>query len=101
MRIRWIWIFRLFFGGFAIAYLASGTLQLWVPPLLPFLAAVAVEAQFFVAGLRRKTPRTASADRGPQERDLAELGWASRTVEVRSGDVVLVLRPGELGDVEI
>ena len=52
VRLPLIWLWRLLLGGFAVAYLASGTLQLWVPPLLPFLAAVAVEAQFFVSGLR-------------------------------------------------
>lgn len=101
MRIPLIWWWRLALGGFAIAYLASGSLELWVPPLLPFLAAAAVEAQFFLSGLRRKPPYPVSPDRGPQERDLAEFGWASRTVEVRVSDGVLVLRPGELDEIEI
>ena len=48
-----LWVWRLLLGGFAVVYLASETLQAWLPPLLPFLAAVAVEAQFFVAGLRQ------------------------------------------------
>ncbi len=101
MRIPLIWWWRLALGGFAIAYLGSDTLELWVPPLLPFLAAAAVEAQFFVAGLRRRPPRSVSHDRGPQQRDLAELGWAGRTVEARFGDGVLVLRPGELDELQI
>jgi hypothetical protein len=101
VRIPLVWWWRLVLGGFAISYLASETLQLLVPPILPFLAAAAVEAQFFVAGLRRAPARTVPPDRGPQERDLAEFGWASRTVELRSGDGVLVLRPGELGEREI
>lgn len=96
-----IWWWRLALSCFAVAYLGSDTLESWVPPLLPFLAAAAVEAQFLVSGLRRKPPRAVSPDRGPQERDLAEFGWASRTVEVRLGDALLVLRPGELGDLEI
>jgi hypothetical protein len=77
MRIPLIWAWRLVLGGFAVAYLLSATLQLWVPPLLPFLAALAVEAQFFLSGAwRRRAPQPATADRGPQARDLAELGWA-------------------------
>jgi hypothetical protein len=70
-----IWLWRLLLGGFALAYLLSATLQSWVPPLLPFLAALTVEAQFFVAGARRGGPRVAR-DRGPQDRDLADFGWA-------------------------
>jgi hypothetical protein len=62
-------------GGFALAYLASATLQAWVPPLLPFAAAAVVEVQFFVSGLRTSDQR-APRDPGPQARDLAELGWA-------------------------
>lgn len=74
MRIPVIWLWRLLLGGFVVVYLASPSLQLWIPPLLPFLVALAVEAQFFVAGARG--PRGASdVDRGPQPRDLAELGW--------------------------
>ena len=53
MRIPLLWLWRLLLGGFAVVYLASETLQSWLPPLLPFLAAVAVEAQFFVAGMRQ------------------------------------------------
>jgi len=96
-----IWLWRLLLGGFAVAYLASGTLQLWVPPLVPFLAAAAVEAQFFVSGARASRGSRVGSDRGPQERDLADFGWATRTVEVTTGDATLVLRPGELGDDEI
>jgi hypothetical protein len=96
-----IWLWRLLLGGFAVAYLASGTLQLWVPPLVPFLAAAAVEAQFFVSGARANRGSRVGSDRGPQERDLADFGWATRTVEVTTGDATLVLRPGELGDDEI
>jgi hypothetical protein len=101
MRLPLIWLWRLLLGGFAAAYLLSASLQLWVPPLLPFLAAAAVEAQFFFSGVRRRAPRHLPGDRGPQARDLADFGWAGRTVVVRSGDGELVLRPGELGDEEI
>jgi hypothetical protein len=75
MRLPLIWWWRVLLGGFAIAYLASGTLQLWVPPLLPFLAAVAVEAQFFVSGLRARERPPHETGPGPQQRDLDELGW--------------------------
>ena len=48
--LRPVWLWRLLLLGFAIVYLLSSGLQAWVPPLLPFLAAAAVELQFFVAG---------------------------------------------------
>ena len=82
MRIPLLWLWRLLLGGFAVVYLASETLQSWLPPLLPFLAAVAVEAQFFFAGVRQgRRPASTVADRGPQARDLAEFGWANRTLD--------------------
>lgn len=102
MRIRPLWVWRLLLGGFAVAYLASGTLQVWLPPILPFLAAAAVEAQFFVAGLRQpRRPAGSNADRGPQPSDLADFGWATRTLSVHSDDAEIVLRPGEMSDEEI
>jgi hypothetical protein len=101
MRIRKIWIFRLFFGGFALVYLASDSLQLWLPPLLPFLAAAAVEAQFFVSGVRARGSSAAGIDRGPSERDLADFGWATRVESVGWGESELLLRPGEMADWEI
>jgi len=73
MNVRLIWLWRLLLCAFAVAYLANGSLQLWIPPLIPFLAAAAVEAQFFLSGLR--TSERGDVDRGPQARDLAELGW--------------------------
>lgn len=75
MLLRPIWIWRLLLVGFAIAYLASVELQSWLPPLLPFLAAAAVEAQFLVAGLRARGEGRRTVDRGPQQRDLDDLGW--------------------------
>jgi len=80
MRIPLIWAWRLLLGGFAVAYLTSATLQLWVPPLIPFLAAGLVEAQFFVAGLRRRAPQVVR-DHGPQARDLADFGWTDEDEE--------------------
>jgi len=80
MRVPLIWAWRVLLGGFAAAYLLSTSLQLWVPPLLPFLAALVIEAQFFVSGVRRRGPRVV-ADPGPQPRDLADFGWAEDTRE--------------------
>lgn len=101
MSLRPILVWRLLLLGFAIVYLSSTTLQAWFPPLLPFLAAAAVEAQFFFAGVRASRRRRTFADPGPQQHDLDELGWAARTVTVQHGDAELVLRPGELGADEI
>ena len=101
MPFRPLWIWRLLLLGFAVVYLASPTLQAWLPPLIPFAAAAAVEAQFFLAGTRAGRRRRSFADPGPQQRDLDELGWAGRTVTVRQDDAEIVLRPGELHDDEI
>jgi hypothetical protein len=61
-------------GYFFLPY----SVQAWIPVWLPFLAALALEAQFFVGGYlaaRKGVPHSPAArDRGPQERDLAELG---------------------------
>jgi hypothetical protein len=96
MPFRALWLWRLLLLGFVIVYLVSDSLQTWVPPLLPFLAAAAVEAQFFLTGLRRGRQPQVAPDRGPQLRDLDELGWASRTVTVERGEAELVLRPGAM-----
>ncbi len=101
MRFRPLWVWRLLLLAFAAAYLASADLQAWLPPLVPFLAAAAVEAQFFLAGVRAGRRRQAFADPGPQQRDLEDLGWQAHTVTVGRGDTELVLRPGELEDEEI
>src|SRR5204863_7027522 len=73
----------------------------WLPPLLPFLAAAAVEAQFFVAGIRASGGQQAPGDRTPQQRDLDEMGWASHTVTVKHVAAELVLRPGLMDSEEI
>src|SRR5690349_19137683 len=80
MRVPLIWAWRVLLGGFAAAYLLSTSLQLWIPPLLPFLAALGVEAQFFVSGVRRRGPRVVE-DPGPQPRDLADFGWDEAAYE--------------------
>ena len=101
MTLRPLWVWRLFLLGFAVVYLASPGLQLWLPPLIPFLAAAAVEAQFFFSGARAGRRRRAFADPGPQPQDLDEFGWARHTVTVGFGEAELALRPGELGSDEI
>jgi hypothetical protein len=75
VRLRPLWIWRAAFLGFAVVYLASSSLQEWLPPLLPFLAAAAVETHFFIAGSRTRRGYRSPADPGPQQRDLQELGW--------------------------
>ena len=99
--LRPILVWRVLLVGFAVAYLLSSELQAWLPPLLPFLGAAAVEAQFFLAGLRADRSLQTAPDRGPQQRDLDELGWAGRTVTVELDDAELVLRPGEMEPEEI
>jgi hypothetical protein len=101
MAFRPLWVWRTLLLAFAITYLASPGMQAWVPPLVPFVAAAAVEAQFFLAGVRSRRRRRTFADPGPQQRDLDELGWRSHTVTVRQGDADFVLRPGELDGEEI
>ena len=101
MPFRPLWVWRALLLAFAVTYLASPDLQAWLPPLVPFVAAAAVEAQFFFAGVRRGRRRRAFADPGPQQRDLEELGWRSHTVTVRQDDADFVLRPGELDGEEI
>ena len=89
MRVPLIWAWRVLLVGFAVAYLLSPSLQLWIPPLLPFLAAAAVEAQFFFSGARRRGRRVVD-DPGPQPRDLADLGW----VEDEDGEPTPLPEPG-------
>ena len=101
MSFRPLWIWRLLLLAFAVVYLASIDLQAWLPPIVPFAAAAAVEAQFFLAGVRSGRRRRAFADPGPQQRDLDELGWKAHTITVRLDEAELVLRPGELDDEEI
>lgn len=88
MRVPLIWVWRALLGGFAVAYLLSSSLQIWIPPLLPFLAAAAVEAQFFFSGARRRARRVV-ADPGPQARDLADFGWS----EDEDGEPIPVPEP--------
>ena len=100
---RRLWLLRAGIVAFVAAYfLSPDGLQVWIPVWLPFLAALGIEVHFFVAGLRAEgTLGRSDAGAGPQERDLAELGWAARTVELPFGDATLVLHCGALGWDEI
>jgi hypothetical protein len=75
-RSRAIWWLR---GGallFFCAYLLLPyRLTVYVPIWLPFLCVLAVEAQFFLGGLRTVSPsrRQSGVRNGPQEHDLVEL----------------------------
>ena len=74
-RRRAIWWLR---GGallFFCAYLLLPyRLTAYVPIWLPFLCVLAVEAQFFLSGIRPVSrPRQGGVRGGPQEHDLAEL----------------------------
>lgn len=64
-------------GYFLLPY----DVRAWIPVWLPFLAALGLEVQFFAGGYlqsRRESPLApARPDRGPQLRDLADLGgWS-------------------------
>ena len=96
VRIPLIWVWRVLLGGFAAVYLLSASLQTWVPPLLPFLAAVAVEAQFFVSGLRQRAGRVTRGDRGPQPRDLVDFGWPDEDEEEPTEPAPVTRRPSQV-----
>ena len=83
MPIRPVWLWRVALLGFAIAYLVSPTLRDAIPPVIPFVGAAVVEAQFFLQGVRGERGRRDVADAGPQPRDLEELGWDPPPAEGR------------------
>jgi hypothetical protein len=68
-------VVALVIGYFFLPY----SVQAWIPVWLPFAAALGLEVQFFLGGYLARTREHAGEetvpDRGPQERDLAELGW--------------------------
>jgi hypothetical protein len=74
-RTARIAVIALVIGYFFLPY----DVQSWIPVWLPFAAALGLEVQFFLggymAGRREQANEPAAPDRGPQERDLAELGW--------------------------
>ena len=66
-------VLALVIGYFFLPY----GVQVWIPVWLPFLAAVGLEAQFFIGGyVARHREHSPTANRGPQARDLADLGWS-------------------------
>ena len=81
-------VLALVIGYFFLPY----GVQAWIPVWLPFLAALGLEAQFFVGGYltarRGHVALAPATGRGPQERDLVELGWAPEWEddEFESGD---------------
>jgi hypothetical protein len=73
-RLR-IAVLTLVVGYFFLPY----SVRAWIPVWLPFLAALGLEVNFFVGGYlqtRRGSPLPATPDRGPQLRDLSDLGGA-------------------------
>lgn len=100
MGARGIWWVR---GAVALGLLLffglPYRLTAWIPIWLPFLAALAVEAQFFLSG-RRATSRRA-ADRGPQLRDLDERRRSDWTLLTLPQGAELWIDPGELDEDEV
>jgi len=85
-RARIVRRWRLAVLAFVVAYFfLPYDVRLWIPPWIPFLAAVFLEAQFFVTGYlqgRRGITDATGSDRGPQPRDLADFGgedWREAT----------------------
>src|SRR4051794_36936144 len=89
-------VLALVIGYFFLPY----RVQAWIPVWLPFLAALGLEVQFFVGGYRaahRDRPVVSATGRGPQPRDLAELGpgpeWEDDEFQGADGYVVDARRP--------
>jgi hypothetical protein len=77
-RARWFRVARIAVLVLVIGFfLAPYGLRSWIPVWLLFLLALTLEVDFFVGGWlrsRRETPAEEAPDRGPQQRDLSELG---------------------------
>jgi hypothetical protein len=77
-RARFFRAARIVVLALVIAYfLAPYGVRSWLPVWLLFFLALALEVDFFVGGWlrsRRGAPAQEAPDRGPQERDLSELG---------------------------
>jgi hypothetical protein len=60
----------------------------WIPVWLPFAAALGLEAQFFLGGYlaRGREPEAPAVQRGPQARDLDELGWPPEPEEEEAAE---------------
>jgi hypothetical protein len=75
----------------------------WIPPWLPFLSALALEAHFFLGGYlqaRRGLGTPPKPDRGPQPRDLEDLGGSPWPDEDAEEDVEDEPEPEELDELE-
>jgi hypothetical protein len=90
-RARIVRLLRLGVLAFVVVYFfLPYDVRYWIPPWVPFLAALVLEVQFFLGGYlqgrRGVAHAPVSSDRGPQPRDLAELGGESwleaTTIEV-------------------
>jgi hypothetical protein len=67
-------VLALVIGYFFLPY----DVRAWIPVWLPFLAALGLEVQFFAGGYlagKRGHVAAPAPNRGPQTRDLLELGW--------------------------
>jgi hypothetical protein len=77
-RARWFRLARIAVLVLVIGFfLAPYGVRSWVPVWLLFVLALALEVDFFVGGwlrARREAPVEEAPDRGPQQRDLSELG---------------------------
>lgn len=77
-RAARIGVLALVVGWFFLPY----GVKVWIPAWLVFVLAAALEAEFFAVGWLRTLRRTGPSDRGPQPRDLEDLGGADwRDVE--------------------
>jgi hypothetical protein len=89
-------VIALVIGYFFLPYDLRSTISPW----LPFLAALALEAHFFLGGYlraRRGEPTAAAPDRGPQPHDVAELGgrtWREARAVEYAGEEHLVPTEG-------
>ena len=77
-RARWFRAARIAVLVLVVGYfLAPYGVQSWIPVWLLFLLALALEVDFFVGGWlqsSRVAPVEETTDRGPQQRDLSDLG---------------------------
>ncbi len=78
MSFRPLWAWRLFLLGFAIVYLASDDLQAWLPPLVPFLAAAAVEAHSSSAAFAPQAKRCSRTPAPSSATSMSRLEGAHR-----------------------
>ena len=93
-RARVVRRLRLGLLAFVIAYFFMPyDVRYWIPPWIPFLAALVLEVQFFVGGYLQGRRGVAHApltsDRGPQPQDLADLGgepWREATTFELDGE---------------